>query len=300
MFHTGSFSYVVRSLQNGREQNEDSYLIMALSPRVGGGPIYLLAVADGMGGHVYGECVSKEVLRKISLSLVDGLCVEPGVNHPLSQDAVQAETLKQYLYEALQQANLHVRRMVEANHWGKAGTTVVVALVSHNTVVVGNLGDSPLFHFQAQHKKLVKRTEDHTVAGVLLRGGLITEEMARYHEGKDRLEFFAGAERLPKDPPLWDFETEAGDLLLLCSDGISGEITEQQITAILSDAALGLEQKADVLVQASLDAGETDNQTLILWQLGQSGPTIEPGKQQPDLQLARHVAEASETLKPGS
>jgi serine/threonine protein phosphatase PrpC len=172
---TGQLPYAIRNRQNEREQNEDSYHIMTISPHIGSDLIYVLAVADGMGGHVYGELVSKEALRKISLSLVDSLCVEPGINQPMGEDAIQIETLKEHLYESLQQANAHVRRMVETNHWGKAGTTVVVALILNDTVVVGNLGDSPLFHFQARAGKLVKRTEDHTVAGVLLRGGMITE-----------------------------------------------------------------------------------------------------------------------------
>jgi hypothetical protein len=118
--------------------------------------------------------------------------------------------------------------------------------------------------------------------------------MARYHEGKDRLEFFAGAERLPKDPPVWDFETEAGDLLLLCSDGVNGEITEDQITTILSDATLDSEQKADALIQAALDAGETDNQTLILWQVGAVDGTAEPGDQQAASELPAEAQELDE------
>jgi len=269
-------SYAVRSLQNGREENEDSYQVMAISPRPGGQPLYLLAVADGMGGHSYGEIVSKEALRKIALSLVDQLCLEPGINQPPGEAVFSVEVLEKNLYEALQQANAHVRRMVESNHWGKAGTTVVVALIFKDTVVVGNLGDSPLIHYQAQGKTVAQRTEDHTVAGVLLRGGLITEEMARFHEGKSRLEFFLGVDRLPKEPPVWHFETAPGDLLLLCSDGISGAITREQIATILSNSALDLEGQADALIQASIDAGETDNQTLILWRPGALAATSLP------------------------
>lgn len=100
---------------------------------------------------------------------------------------------------ALEQANAHVRRMVEANKWGKAGSTVVVAAIPGDAAVVANLGGSPLFPYQARSGQLREVTEDHTVAGVLLRAGMITPEMARYHEGRSRLEFYLGGANLVEE-----------------------------------------------------------------------------------------------------
>jgi serine/threonine protein phosphatase PrpC len=94
---------------------------------------------------------------------------------------------------------------------------------------------------------------------------MITPEMARVHEGKTQLEFFLGAERLPKEPPIQQLTLQEGDLLLLCSDGVSGALTEEQIGELVRDETASLDEIADRLIQAALDAGETDNQTVILW-----------------------------------
>lgn len=264
---------VVRSETNQRENNEDSFHICALTPALGQPPIIVLAVADGMGGHEYGEHVSREALRKMSLALFEQLILEPSINRLEPAAPVEIEALPQALMNALEQTNAHVRRMVESNKWRKAGSTIVVAAILDNTAVVANLGDSSLFHFQSNNRQLVKVTDDHTVAGVLLRARMITPEMARYHEGRHRLEFYMGCSQLPREAPLYQVKLSAGDLLLLCSDGISGSLLPEQIAAILADPGGDLAVIADCLLKASLDAGETDNQTLILWK--------HPGKEDP-------------------
>jgi len=267
--------YVVRSEINQRENNEDSFQVFTLVPAPGRPPVVVLAVADGMGGHAHGEYVSREALHKVSLSLFEQLIAEPAINHLEVVPSIDADTLSQALMNALEQANAHVRRMVEANKWGKAGSTIVVAALLDNTAVVVNLGDSPLFHYQASSRQLTKVTEDHTVAGVLLRAGMITPEMARFHEGRSRLEFYLGGEELPKEAPQHRVVLASGDLLLLCSDGVNGAILQEQIAEILSDSSGDLERMADRLLQASLQAGETDNQTLILWRhMTSQGETV--------------------------
>lgn len=268
-----SAAYAVRSDQNGREKNEDSFHIFSLTPLPGEEPLTLLAVADGMGGHEHGELVSIEALRKVSHALFEELVVEPTLNRldnlpPFGRPASQAfapERLTRALLGALEQANAHVRRMVEMNGWTKAGSTAVVVAVYGQQVVAANLGDSPLFHFQTRLGRLHQMTDDHTVAGVLLRAGMIGPEMARVHEGRSRLEFYLGVENMPKDEPSHIFQTEPGDLLLLCSDGISGSLTPDEIESTLREPGGDLEVKAERLIEAARATGDTDNQTLILW-----------------------------------
>ena len=256
----------VRNEQNQREHNEDSFLITELLPTFDGPPLTILAVADGMGGHSHGEEVSSEALKKFGLSLFENLVLEQSLNRLNRSFATDMATLSQTLMSALKQVNHHVLRMVQNNGWTKAGSTIVAAAILGTEAVAMNLGDSSLFHYRAADQHLLKITQDHSMAGVLLRAGRITPEMARVHEGADQLAFYLGAKELPTVEPVYKFEVGAADLLLLCSDGISGSLSDEQIAHILKHGDDDLESIADRLVQESLAAGETDNQTLILWQ----------------------------------
>ncbi|WP_202895500.1 SpoIIE family protein phosphatase [Iningainema tapete] len=132
--------------------------------------------------------------------------------------------------------------------------------------MVANLGDSSLFHYQTSKKQLTKITEDHSVAGVLLQAEMITTEMARYHEGRHRLEYYLGCANLPPESPVHQVALASGDLLLLCTDGISSSFSNEQMNKIFTNAGGNLDTLAEHLVTTAQRAGETDNQTLILWQ----------------------------------
>lgn len=257
--------WVVRSEVNRREQNEDSFQVYELLTPAAPGSLKVLAVADGMGGHVYGEQVSREVLRTASRALFEQCVVAPTLNELAAPFLLDTQKIADILWHILEEANARVQRMVRSNKWGKAGSTLVIAVILNNTLVTANLGDSPLFLYRRGSKSLKKITEDHTVAGVLVRKKMITPEMARFHEGRSRLEFFVGAETLPKHPPVYQCSLAPGDLVLLCSDGISGSLAQDQLETLLSTATENLETVADRLIEAALEAHETDNQTLILW-----------------------------------
>jgi protein phosphatase len=264
--HAPSSAWVIRSETNQRENNEDSFQVFPLMPAPESLPVMILAVADGMGGHAYGEHASREALRRASLSLFESLVVERSINCLEAAIPIDVEILSQALMQALQQASAHVRRMADTNKWGKAGSTVVMAAIMADTAVVVNLGDSPLFHYQNASRRLTKITEDHTVAGALMRAGMITPEMARVHEGRSVLEFYVGGgESLPGKMPLHQVTLAPGDLLCLCSDGVSSLIGENQMEAIFGESSDDLERMAEQLITTAQDAGETDNQTLIVW-----------------------------------
>lgn len=274
----GSSSCFVKTGINQRENNEDSFHIYDLYLPAGQ-KLKILAIADGMGGHAYGEHVSREALHKTSLALFEQLCVDPVINNPRQTELrMQPGQIAPAIWNALEQANSYIRKMVQTNKWGKAGSTIVMTAIFSNRAIVANLGDSPLFHYRATERSLKQITEDHTVAGALLRGGMITPEMALYHEGRSRLEFFIGVEALPHNKkPVYSVQLTPGDLLLLCTDGVSGRLDLHQIEAILANPANTLEAMADQLFEEALKKEETDNQTLILWRygpapVGQSAP----------------------------
>ncbi len=238
----------------------------------GGDPITLLAISDGMGGHVHGEDVSSQGLLKFSLALVEDLILAPSINQRDPLPPISPTLIAHALQTAMEQSSAHIRRMIKINNWGKAGATLVAAAIWRNLAIVINLGDSPLFHFRNQNQDLTKVTVDHSVAGLLVHVGMITPEMGRYHAQRSQLEFFLGSEKFPNPSPLAEVTLATSDLLLLCSDGISGSLLPDQIQAILAEP-LSLEEKADRLIEISLVEGETDNQTLILWQYN---PSVDP------------------------
>lgn len=295
--------YIVHSDINQRENNEDSFLICDL-PLAGTSTLLkVLAIADGMGGYAYGELVSQEALRRVSVALFEQLCIAPAINQSdnrqVDDQTLIEEKVAPALWSAIEQANMHVCRMVQTNRWGKAGSTIVVTAILRNTAVVANLGDSPLFHYQASNKLLQRITEDHTIAAVLMRAGKITPEMARYHEGRSRLEFFVGAEKLPKKTPVHTVRLAPGDLLLLCTDGVSAIVPTEKISAILSDpevnldvdTQIGLDAIAGNLFTAARQVGETDNQTVILWRHGKIREIPLESAPSPD-----HVAAEDESM----
>jgi PPM family protein phosphatase len=264
--------YAVRSQINQRDNNEDSFLVLPLCLGGQASPLYLLAVADGMGGHAHGEHISYQALKKLSLGLFEQLVTLPNLNH-LQPAALTAQNLVQVLTDALPLINIYIQKMIQANRWERAGSTLVVALILGNEVVVTNLGDSPLFYINAADQTCRQITAEHTVAGMLLRANLITPEMAQVHQGKNQLEYFIGCDHLPEPLPMHRLTLGAKDRLLLCSDGISGSLDLKLLQQLCSQDSLSLDEIADRLLEAALSAGETDNQTLILWE----SPCLNPG-----------------------
>lgn len=254
-------SYYVYSEVNQRPKNEDSFFTYHLPTTQQ--TITVLSIADGMGGLNFGEQVSRETLRRVYLALCERLIIGSSLNK-LEQEPVVG--LAQAIEEAIKEANDFVLRMIHSNNWRRAGSTIAVAAILDNTVVVISLGDSPVFHYEKRTGRLSKMTRDHTVANFQLLEGKITAEMAQYHSGRGVLKWHIGQKKLPDNLEVKTCNLEEGDLLLLCTDGVSGRLSEQQIADILAAPQDSLQGIAHQLMATAIQAGEEDNQTLILWQ----------------------------------
>ena len=265
---TTNIEYISRSETNKRPQNEDSFIICQLTPNPNQNPLTLLAISDGIGGYEHGEDISREALKKISLSLFETLVFEPSINNQeKSTKPPTKETLTTAIKEAIAQTNAHIKRIIKNNSWYKSGATLAVALISGPRAIISNLGDSPIYHYSRQ--KIRQITDNHTLASALRRGGIITSEMAAHHEGKNMLELYLGCDNLPPDLPIHYVSLYGEDLLLLCSDGVSNNLKEKELKDILAEADLNT--ISEKLISQSRQAGETDNQTLIVWRyLGES------------------------------
>lgn len=262
----GTLSHYVYSEVNQRENNEDSFHIYGLYLPASRQTFTVLSIADGMGGHAWGEHVSRETLRRVSLALFEQLNVDHSLNVLEQDPAVGVDQIVQAIESAIREANAHVLRMIHTNNWRKAGSTIAVAVILENTAVVINLGDSPVFHYESRTRRLSKMTIDHTVANMQMLEGKITPEVAQHHSGRSILRWHIGQKELPDRLPARAFELGEGDLLLLCTDGVTSLLSEQQLAGILSASESSLKDIAHRLIEAAQQAGETDNQTLFLWQ----------------------------------
>ncbi len=215
-----------------RDHNEDS---LAVSP-----PLYV--VADGMGGHAAGEVASEIAVNTIVAAA------------PAHADA-------QGLADAVVEAN---REVIEASHDERGregmGCTVTAALLEGERLVIAQVGDSRAY---LMHKgELQQVTRDHSLMAELIEAGDITPEEARVHPKRSVITRALGSDPLMQ-PDIYELNVEAGDRLLLCSDGLSTMLTDDRIANTLG--RIGDAQRcASQLVNEAIEAGGYDNITVIV------------------------------------
>lgn len=255
------------SERNGRDKNEDCGLLAEIGPPGDRAPrLCLLLVADGMGGHAWGERLSREAIRVLSRHLLTGVVdrfVQPVPQHPADSGL---SPLAQVVRDGIEIAAHQLARVVAANDISPAGTTLVAALIDGCQVAYGHLGDSRLYRFDGESRELCQLTEDHSIVAAMVRSGVITAEVARHHASRNQLEFYAGSERLP------ELKAELvtcrpGDVIMACTDGVSGGFTVEEIARCFvgeDGRMLPLTEVASALLEQARSAGIDDNQTLGL------------------------------------
>ena len=222
----------------GRKENEDAFLILPL------GNAYLLAVADGLGGHEGGELASKvavEALRKtFERSYTRGMGVE---------------RVKGLLRRAYESAH---RRIVEMSPGpGKMGTTLTAAFVGNGRGIIANTGDSRAYLVRGG--EIAERTKDHSVVQELIERGIIAGEEAREHPMRHVVTKALGVD-LGVDTYVW--ELKAGDVLVLSTDGLHDYVDEGIIGELVfeSDPRVA----AEALIEEALKVTE-DNVTVVVF-----------------------------------
>ena len=222
-----------------RSHNEDSVTILKNASDE-----YLLVVADGMGGHRKGEVASSLAVSRLGKRFND----TPSVGTKL--DAVN------WLNDNINEINNEILEYGEKNSDSKGlGTTVVVALLTKNYLIFGNIGDSS--GFVIKNNKLHKVTKDHTLVNLLVDAGNLTLDEAKTHPKKNVLMRALGAaEKAELD--IFDVDTNI-DGVLLCSDGLTSMLTKEQIEKVLNDEELEIEEQVVKLIRKSNARGGTDN-----------------------------------------
>ena len=226
-----------------RKQNEDS-VYAADAQR-------LFAVADGMGGHRAGEVASSMAVEALRARL----------------QARQPDL--QLMRQAFEEANRRISCAAEKDERLQGmGTTMTALWQTERSVLIAHVGDSRVYLLRRGRLRQV--TDDHSVVAELLRCGLITPQEARRHPYRNVITRSLGSAPTV-EVDLLERDREPGDLWLLCTDGLSNMLTDREMEALL--VSLPPQKAADALMQKALEAGGTDNITLILaWNDGEVIP----------------------------
>jgi protein phosphatase len=215
-----------------RDHNEDTY---CAEPQLG-----LWLVADGMGGHEQGE-VASAIARDT-----------------VTEEVQQGKPLSEAIRSAAQRIIDHSR---ERQSTLPMGTTLVAAELKDHRYEVAWVGDSRVYHWNGS---LTQLTSDHSYVQELVDQGAISPEQARTHPHRNVVTQALGV----TDPASLRVDTVEGDLgegemLLLCSDGLTEEVDDEYIAHVLSQG-LHYQESVDHLILAALDHGGSDNVTVLL------------------------------------
>lgn len=234
--------YAITDIGRKRELNED-YIYTSGQP-IGALP-NLFIVADGMGGHKAGDYASMHTVDRF-VEVIRELGEEHGV-----QDAIN---------EAVTAANAYIyQRSRENSNLSGMGTTLVLASCIGNEAIVANIGDSRLY---LVNDAMTQITRDHSLVEEMVTLGGIDREMARNHPDKNIITRAVGVkEKVAAD--FFEVDLTKGDKLLLCSDGLTNMLRDEEIYQIIQDNK-ELEQAAKALIDAANENGGRDNIAVVL------------------------------------
>jgi serine/threonine protein phosphatase PrpC len=223
-----------------RRDNEDSAFARA--------PLFV--VADGMGGAQAGEVASRIAIETFEHDLPDGLAPEQG------------------LAERVREANRRIYDSArEERERAGMGTTLTAAYLEDQSLAIAHVGDSRAY--MLRDGSLQRLTRDHSLVDELVRRGKLTEEQAAEHPQRSIITRALGPE--PEvEVDTWSYPVRPGDVLLLCSDGLTSMLSEDQVAGILTHAST-LEQAGNELIAAANAAGGRDNITVVLFEVEDAG-----------------------------
>lgn len=239
-----------------RTLNEDSLLTVQTTPiyRSKSRPTGVFVVADGMGGHDAGDVASQLTCKVIGKGALADLM-------PAATQATSLPDPSSWLEEITRSANQAVYEQRQAAH-SDMGTTLTMALVRGDTATIANVGDSRAYHLTPE--SITQITTDHSLVERLVAAGQITQAEAADHPQKNVIYRVMG-DRAKVEVDIFGQKLDAGEGLLLCSDGLSGMISDDEIWHIWQ-TSYSPQEACDRLVKEANRAGGEDNVTVIIVQ----------------------------------
>ena len=233
-----------------RSHNEDSIGADA--------DIGLAVLADGMGGYNAGEVASGIAVAMLTTEMKQAL----DNSEPQSIDGSGETLAEKFVRENSAKANAAIYQTAKSQpQYSGMGTTLVVALFFDNRMTIGHIGDSRLYRLRKDVFEQV--TRDHSLLQEQIDSGMITKEQARYSQNKNLVTRAVGID--PEvETEIHTYNVEPGDIYLLCSDGLSDMVQDEDIHSTLSTLQSNLPLAAKQLVQLANDSGGRDNISVIL------------------------------------
>ncbi len=235
-----------------RKDNEDSAFARA--------PLFV--VADGMGGAQAGEVASRIAVEAFEAEL-------PDQGPPEERLAGRTQEANRQIYDISR---------TEHDRAGM-GTTLTAVYVDDAELAVAHVGDSRAYLFR--DGQLARLTQDHTLVEELKRRGKLTEEQAAEHPQRSIITRALGVDA-EVDVDTRTYGARAGDVVLLCSDGLTSMISENQVAAVLREES-DLDRAAERLIAEANEAGGRDNITVILFRLEEAEDGASPTGEQPTM-----------------
>ena len=234
--------YSATDVGQKRKMNQD-YVFASAEP-VGNLP-NLFVVADGMGGHNAGDYASSHAVTSMVEEIRQDADFNPikVIRHAI--ECVNTEILTQA------QQDEKLRGM---------GTTMVAATIVGHYAYVANVGDSRLYVVGEQIQQI---TKDHSLVQEMVRMGELNAEEARNHPDKNIITRALGAERTV-DVDFFDLKLEPGNVVLMCSDGLSNMVEDDRIGEIISDTDRDLQERGQALISEANRNGGKDNIAIVL------------------------------------
>jgi serine/threonine protein phosphatase PrpC len=252
-------SHLDPGIRRKHRPNEDTILVTqgsvpSASPSTLPKPFALLIVADGMGGQARGQEASRLAVRSLA----------EYVSGSFGSQQQKPEALLPLLTAGVQYANQVVYQHNREQR-DTMGTTMTAALVMETTAYVAHVGDSRLYLYR-EPTGLAQITQDHSVVASLVAAGVIESKDIYTHPMRNRISRSLG-DKATVEVDGSAVSLAAGDLLLLCSDGLWEMVRDQQIAAILTTPRSHPSKTAHALVQAALAGGGEDNVSVIVAQV---------------------------------
>ncbi|MGN1014188.1 MAG: Stp1/IreP family PP2C-type Ser/Thr phosphatase [Butyricicoccus sp.] len=231
-----------------RSNNQDTYRTELNE----NGCTYLI-LCDGMGGARAGNVASEKTADIFLDYLRQNVTAE-----------LDTESLARVILQGSIQANREVFEMAQSSpDYSGMGTTLVGGVAIEDRVLLCNIGDSRAYLIDTSRAAIAQMTEDHSLVEEMVRAGRLTKEEARHYPGRNLITRAVGVDETV-EADLYEILMKEGQVLLLCSDGLSGMITDAEIAAIIVQSP-DLKTAGDLLVQRACEAGGNDNITVVLY-----------------------------------
>ena len=241
-----------------RKLNEDSILI---APDLG-----LYVIADGMGGHKAGEVASRMVVETM-----EDYWKKVNSNKPPSFLEVVKKDVSEgakHLINSIAFTNIIIHEAQKKAQYHRMGSTVSALYVDKDSIWSANVGDSPVYLFD--HGNMVLISEEHSIEAEQKNLGMQDTFGSTNPLMKNLLTRVLGLHE-KVDVYITPIKPEVGDIILLCSDGLTNYMSEQSIKTVLDDFSISLERKMDVLISEANLGGGGDNISVILLEVLEEG-----------------------------